>query len=156
MPLAIVMMKGGMLSQITPTALSAPAQAQTRRTAGINAPFRAERPVPVGREDAAQRDHRGDRQIEAADQDDKALTESHNDQERRERDDRVEPDPTIRAPGSRIETPRMRRIARAKMAAVLIVSERMRPVRRVSADGCKAADCRALVTCALRSKRGAR
>ena len=35
MPLAIVMMKGGMLSQITPTALSAPTQAQTRRTAGI-------------------------------------------------------------------------------------------------------------------------
>ena len=35
MPLAIVMMKGGMLSQITPTALSAPMQAQRMRTAGI-------------------------------------------------------------------------------------------------------------------------
>ena len=97
--LAIVMMKGGMLSQITPTALSAPTQAQMRRTAGINDPFRSERAVPGGREDAAQRDHRGDREVEAANQDDEALTESDNDQERGERDDRIDliPRPERRA-----------------------------------------------------------
>ena len=47
-------------------------------------------------------------------------------------------------------------IVRAKIAAVLMVSERMRPIRRVSAGGCKAAEGRALVTLGLPSRRGAR
>ena len=66
---------------------------------GYHDPFRSEGAVPGGREDAAQRDHRGDRKVEAANQDDEALTESHNDQERGQSDDRIDliPRPERRA-----------------------------------------------------------
>ena len=60
------------------------------KNCGYHDPLRSEGAVPCGREDAAQRDHRGNRKVEAANQDDEALTESHDDQERRQRDDRID------------------------------------------------------------------
>ena len=70
---------------------------------GDHDPFRSQRAVPGGRKDAAQRDHRGDRKVEAANQDDEALTESDNDQERSERDDRID---LIPRPERRADEPR--------------------------------------------------